>query len=108
MGSKHDRVDPERLRKELLELADRILHLEESGELLQASPQLIKMMGNLRSKLFEYEVRHTGRLLPKPAQAPEVLEAERIIEEAARRMEEAERSWGRAWSPDVEDEEEEL
>lgn len=105
MGKRQDQVDPERLRQELLALAAMIVRLEEAGELLQASPRLIKLMGNLRSKLFEYEVRHTRRLLPKASESPEVLEAQRIIEEAARRLEEAERSWERGWSPDPDEEE---
>ena len=106
MAAEPEKIDPTELRRELLQLADLIQRLEESGELLQASPELIRIMGNLRSKLFEYEVRHTGRLLPKPTDAPEVLEAQRIVEDAARRMEEEERSWKGDWSPSADSEEE--
>lgn len=105
MTERREDVDPEALRRHLLELATRIRQLDEAGELLNASPELIRLMGNLRSKLFEYEVRHTGRLLPKSVDLPEVAEAQRIVEEAARRMEEAESSWGQPWSHDLEEEE---
>lgn len=100
-------MDPGRLRQNLLRLAQLIQKLDEEGRLLDASPRLIRYMGNLRAQLFEYEVRHTARLLPTPEDAPEVLEAQRIIEEAARRIEEAERRRGRPWSPESDEEEDE-
>ncbi len=105
MARKRDQLDPEQLRQNLLRLAELIRRLDEQGELLEASPRLIRYMGNLRAQLFEYEVRHTGRLLPAPQDAPEVLEAQRIIEEAARRIEEAERRWGHPWTPEGDEEE---
>ena len=106
MGKKPDQVDPEKLRQSLLRLARLIRKLDQQGRLLESTPDLIRLMGNLRAKLFEYEVRHTARLLPEPSEPPEVLEAQRIVEEAARALEEAERQWERPWAPDGEEEEE--
>jgi hypothetical protein len=100
MAKKRDQVDPQQLRQELIGLAATIFQLDEDGELLHATPELIKAMGDLRSQLFEYEVRHTGRFLSAAAdgELPEVLEAQRIVHEAARRLEEDEEEWWRRWS----------
>lgn len=105
MAKNRDQVDPERLRQDLLRLARLIGKLDEQGRLLESSPDLMRLMGNLRAKLFEYEVRHTGRLLPQPEDPPEVVEAQRIIEEAARALEEAEEGWRRPWSPEADEDE---
>lgn len=105
MSPKHDKVDPERLRRNLLGLAALIRRLDSEGSLLENSPRLIRIMGNLRAGLFEYEVRCTGRLLPEET-PPEVIEAQRIVEEAARRLEEQEdEEWWRRFSsePDEDD-----
>jgi hypothetical protein len=102
----NEQVNPEALRDDLLELADVIRRLDESGELLQAAPQLIKIFGNLRSQLFEYEVRHTGRLFGNKDEIPEIVEAQRIVNEAARQLEEEEDElWWHRFSADPDDEE---
>ena len=67
----------ERLKALLRELAERILELDERGMLLQAAPELLQRMGDLRSELFHYEVRSTY-------DTPEVAESRRIVEEAIR------------------------
>ena len=90
MSDESEQFDSERLRKGLLELARLIRTLDQEGRLLDATPQLLKLLGDFRSQLFEYEVRSTRRLLPKQAPPPEVLEAERIVREAAKRLEEGE------------------
>lgn len=105
MAKDGDQVDPQSIRRELLELAERIRALNEASKLLESAPELIRRMGNLRSKLFEWEVRCTERLLPAAEEPPEVLEAQRIIEEAARQLDEAQERWGEGWSPDREEEE---
>ena len=105
--AENERVNPDALREDLLELADVIRRLDENGELLDAGPQLIKIFGNLRSQLFEYEVRHTGRLFGKKDDIPEVVEAQRIVKEAARQLEEEEDElWWHRFSADPEDEDE--
>jgi hypothetical protein len=104
MADKPNQVDPDRLRRNLLRLAQEIVRLEKDGQLLDAAPVLIRMMGNLRSQLFEWEVRCTRRLLPGK-EPPEVKEAQRIIEEAARRLEAQEdKDWWRRMQSDPDDE----
>ena len=102
MADKRERVDPEDLREDLLELAEVIRRLDEQGELLMATPDLIKILGNLRSQLFEYEVRHTNRFLA--ADLPEVAEAQRIVLDAARRMDEEDEEWWRRLSREDDEE----
>jgi hypothetical protein len=97
MSDSHDNFDAEALREGLLELADIIRRLDEEGELLAAAPELIKIFGDLRSQLFEYEVRHTG-MFERRDDLPEVLEAQRIVDEAARQLEEEDREWWRRFS----------
>ncbi|MEE8550153.1 MAG: hypothetical protein V3T08_02740, partial [Gemmatimonadota bacterium] len=64
MSDESEQFDSQRLRKGLLELARLIRTLDQEGRLLDATPQLLKLLGDLRSQLFEYEVRSTRRLLP--------------------------------------------
>jgi hypothetical protein len=56
-------------------LADRIRELDRGGRLLDAAPELQRMLGNARSELFHYEVRLTY-------DTPEIAEHRRIVEEA--------------------------
>lgn len=94
-------VDPKKLRQDLLNLADAILRLDEEGTLLDATPELIRIFGDLRSALFEYEVRFTDHFFDDYEELPEVLEAQRIVNEYARQIEEDERGWWRRWSPEM-------
>jgi hypothetical protein len=63
-----------RLVQLLRELAARIRALDD-GALLAAGPQLLKLIGDVRSELFHYEVRSTY-------DTPEQAEHRRIVEEA--------------------------
>ncbi|HEV8265331.1 MAG TPA: hypothetical protein VGQ06_10290 [Gemmatimonadales bacterium] len=63
-------------------LAERIQELDRAGRLLDAAPELQKLLGNARSELFHYEVRSTY-------DSPEVADSRRIVEEAQRRLDEA-------------------
>ena len=65
----------EALRKMLRALADRILQLDRSGQLLQNVPELLRRLGDLRSELFHYEVRSTY-------DTPEAAEHRRLVDEA--------------------------
>lgn len=104
MGS-YDDIAPDALRADLVRFAELIRHLDEEGELLSATPRLIKMMGDLRQKLFAYEVRSTKRLEPPEQEYEEVREeSERIVREAREREEEAREEWEDDGSPDPEDE----
>lgn len=70
----------ERLVELLRALAVRIRQLDQEGRLLEATPELLKQLGTVRSELFHYEVRLTY-------DTPEVAENRRIVEEARRREE---------------------
>lgn len=65
----------QRLVALLRALAERIQELDRQGRLLDAAPELQKLLGNARSELFHYEVRSTY-------DTPEVAESRRIVEEA--------------------------
>src|SRR5712675_3370516 len=65
----------QRLVALLRALAERIQELDRTGRLLEAAPELQKLLGNARSELFHYEVRSTY-------DTPDVVESRRIVEEA--------------------------
>ena len=65
----------QRLVALLRALAERIQELDRTGRLLDAVPELQKLLGNARSELFHYEVRSTY-------DTPDVAESRRIVEEA--------------------------
>jgi two-component sensor histidine kinase len=67
----------EQLRELLRRLAERIQALDAAGHLLQASPELQRLLGDARSELFHYEVRCTY-------DTPEVADSRRIVDEAER------------------------
>ena len=69
----------ERLIELLRALAARIRELEKDRDLLRAGPELIKLMGDARSELFHYEVRHTY-------DTPEVADNRKIVEQAQQQM----------------------
>jgi hypothetical protein len=65
----------QRLVALLRALAERIHELDRTGRLLDAAPELQKLLGNTRSELFHYEVRSTY-------DTPDVAESRRIVDEA--------------------------
>ena len=69
----------QRLVALLRALAERIQELDRTGRLLDAAPDLQKLLGNARSELFHYEVRSTY-------DTPEVADNRRIVEEAMREL----------------------
>jgi hypothetical protein len=71
----------QRLVTLLRALAQRIQELDRTDRLLDAAPELQKLLGNARSELFHYEVRLTY-------DTPEVAESRRIVEDADRRARE--------------------
>ena len=75
----YDNGRAERLVELLRALAARIRELEADADLLHASPELIRLMGDARSELFHYEVRHTY-------DTPEIAESRKIVEEAQRQL----------------------
>lgn len=75
----HEQVYDDDRAKRLLGLlkvlAARIKALKAHGDLGAAGPELIRLMGDARSELFHYEVRHTY-------DSPELKESRRIVEQA--------------------------
>jgi len=69
----------QRLVALLRALASRIQDLDREGRLLDAAPELQRLLGNARSELFHYEVRVTY-------DTPEIAESRRIVDEAERRL----------------------
>ena len=67
----------DQLRELLRRLAQRIQALDAEGRLLQASPELQRLLGDARSELFHYEVRCTY-------DTPEIVDNRRIADEAER------------------------
>jgi hypothetical protein len=59
----------------LRSLASRILELDAQGKLLADASELMRLIGDVRSELFHYEVRITY-------DTPEIAESRRIVSEA--------------------------
>jgi hypothetical protein len=82
------------LEQLLRTLADRIRDLDGRGELLRHAGELTKLIGDVRSELFHYEVRATY-------DTPEVADSRRIVGEA---LAGGESGWAaNEWTPDDED-----
>ena len=79
----HDQIyGPERAQRLLAllrALVLRIQDLDHQGRLLEAAPELQRLLADARSELFHYEVRLTY-------DTPEIAESRRIVEEAERRV----------------------
>lgn len=82
------------LEELLRKLAARIAELDACGELLLHAGELTRIIGDVRSELFHYEVRATY-------DTPEVAENRRIVEEA---RDETESEWEKTeWERDDEE-----
>ena len=78
-------------------LAERIQELDSEGKLLAQAGELMRLIGDVRSELFHYEVRATY-------DTPEVAENRRLVSEARSQQE---NTWEKTdWSRDEEDESE--
>lgn len=78
----------------LRRLASRIAELDAAGELLQHAGELTRIIGDVRSELFHYEVRATY-------DTPEIAESRRIVDEASK---ETESEWEKTeWERDDEE-----
>jgi hypothetical protein len=76
-------------------LAARLHELDREGALLSNVVELQKLLGDIRSELFHYEVRATY-------DTPEIADNRRIVSEANERDE---TQWQRTeWNPDEDDE----
>lgn len=84
-----------RLESLLRDLAERITTLDQAGRLLKDAGELMKLIGDVRSELFHYEVRATY-------DTPEIAEHRRIVADADNQDE---AQWQKTeWTPDDEDE----
>jgi hypothetical protein len=91
----YDRARARNLEALLVALAQRITELQAEGTLLRHAGELMKLLGDVRSELFHYEVRATY-------DTPEVAESRRIVREALDSHDST--SWQRTeWTPDEED-----
>jgi hypothetical protein len=73
-------------------LAERIRELDAGGALLDNAGELTKLIGDIRSELFHYEVRITY-------DTPEIAESRRIVRDALK--EDDEPKWHKSeWTPD--------
>ena len=88
-------VRKRRLVDLLRALATRIAELDEDPALLAAGPELLRLMGDARAELFQYEVRITY-------DSPEVAESRRIVEQARQQTESLDVG---EWRPETEPEE---
>jgi hypothetical protein len=80
-------------------LAERIRELDAEGRLLSQAGELMRLIGDVKSELFHYEVRATY-------DTPEVAESRRIVSEA-KQTETDEATWDRTeWTPDDDEESE--
>ena len=105
---KYDNIEPETLRADLLRFASFIQRLDAEDRLLDGIPRLLRLLGDLRQKLFAYEVRAVSRLEPREeAESPAVSEAKRIIEDAIRRERDMISEWDKKWGPERREEEDE-
>jgi len=77
-------------------LAERIQQLDAEGKLLAQAGELMRLIGDVRSELFHYEVRATY-------DTPEVAENRRIVTEALKQQE---TPWEKTEWKDEEDESE--
>ena len=76
-------------------LAERIRDLDRQGRLLSEASELLKLIGDVRSELFHYEVRATY-------DTPEVAENRRIVADAKN---EQDIQWPKTeWTPDEDEE----
>lgn len=75
-------------------LAQRILELDKTGGLLAEAGELMKLIGDVRSELFHYEVRATY-------DTPEIAESRRIISELKN---DDDSTWDKSeWKPEEEE-----
>ena len=82
------------LERLLRALAERIRELDAGGALLSQTAELMKLIGDVKSELFYYEVRATY-------DTPEVAESRRIVEQA---IERADATFEKTeWNPERED-----
>lgn len=90
----YDEERARHLESLLRQLAGRIHELDQHGRLLSDSGELMRLIGDVRSELFAYEVRNTF-------DTPEIAEHRRIVSES---LHSETTEWQRTeWTPDEDD-----
>jgi hypothetical protein len=87
----YDEARAQRLVEMLRHLAERIRWLDARDQLLPHAAELQRLLGDVRSELFHYEVKATY-------DTPEIAENRRIVSDARQPDEESWRS--NPWAPD--------
>ena len=80
-------------------LAERIQELDAEGRLLSQAGELMRLIGDVKSELFHYEVRATY-------DTPEVAESRRIVSEAEKTDVDQAKWELTEWTPDEDEESE--
>lgn len=97
----YDNISEDKLRADLLLLATLIRKLDQEGRLLDEIPRLMKILGDLRQKMFAYEIRSVERLMPDAeAESKQLEESRRVVREALKQEHEALKEWETLWSPE--------
>ena len=97
----YDNIGEEQLRRDLLRLATLIRKLQDEGRLLEEIPRLMKIFGDLRQKMFAYEIRAVEGLVPKDEEASrQIEESRRIVSEALESERARLKEWETLWSPE--------
>lgn len=110
----YDDIEPERLRADLKRFAELILRLDEEDGVLTSPSDLLTILGELRQKLFAYEVRSSHLLRrgdPSGSNSEESPDAEReveseslrVVREARERQREMMREWMSSPDDEVDD-----
>jgi len=93
----YDAARARNLEALLRDLAARIQELDKQGLLLNQAGELMRLIGDVRSELFHYEVRATY-------DTPEIAESRRIVREA---QEDEDPKWHKSeWTPDEDESQE--
>ena len=106
---KYDDISESRLRADLVAFARLILRLDSEDGVLTSPADLQRLLGDLRQKLFAYEVRRSRLATDPPgefegvegrksarvteAEDPVLKESLKVVREALRRSEEMVREW---------------
>jgi hypothetical protein len=93
----YDAARARNLEALLRDLAARIQDLDKQGLLLDQAGELMRLIGDVRSELFHYEVRATY-------DTPEIADSRRIVREAQK---DEETKWHKSeWTPDEDESQE--
>lgn len=96
---RYDDITDARLRSEIARFARILQRMEEKGETLERTADILNLLGELRRMVFAWEVRETfkkeRREPPEPSPAPEPeTHSDRIVREAREAEERLRRDMG--------------